>query len=212
MSAYVLMFVHVVDLGRDRAQEAFRLREVARYAREPGLHGLGRLVQAAGTWYVLVAVALLAMCGLARRSGARHRVRVVASVVTAVVMVVGAGKLVIRHPAVAHALGRPIGSFPSGHTADVTAIVGVLLVVLVPIRFRLVPYALSAGLGLAVASSRVITGAHTPDDVVAGWLVGWLLVLLAGAYLAAESERAPAAGLQGEAEQGVDQPAQLGRG
>jgi undecaprenyl-diphosphatase len=163
-------------------------------------------VQAVGTWWFLVLIALVVLAGLAARRQVR-RIRAIVLVIVVVLVVVSLGKLLIRNPPVSHALGRPIGSFPSGHTADVTAIVGVLLVALVPVRFRLVPYAVSVTLGVLVGSSRVITGAHTPDDVLAGWLLGWALVFSAGAYLAAGE----AGGSQLHAQQSVDEGADESR-
>ena len=71
-------------------------------------------------------------------------------------------------------------SFPSGHTAYVTAVLG-LMVVLLAQRQR---WGLAAAAGLVVVAmgpSRVLLGVHWLSDVLAGYAIGlaWLLLILA---------------------------------
>lgn len=200
LAALGLAVVHVVDLGRDRAQEALRLRDIPRTVGHPGVQGADRAVQAFGQAWFLVLVAI-AVVGVLAFTGRYARVTAVLAVTAAALVVVSLGKLLIRHPAVDHVLGLPIGSFPSGHTADATAVLGVVLLALLPIRLRLVPYAIGLGVGVLVGGSRVVSGAHTPDDAVAGWLLGAALVLTAGGWLAARAEQSS----EGHPEQGVHQ-------
>lgn len=72
-------------------------------------------------------------------------------------------------------------SFPSGHTLGSTVTYGVLLLVFlpaVPSRFRKPVVAAVVALVLAVGITRVGLGVHYPSDVIGGWLLGvlWLLV------------------------------------
>lgn len=188
--AAALAFVvrHVVDVRHDYAQEAVRLDDVQRFAAEPGTHGIAQLVQALGMWWFLVAVAIV-LCTVLARRGRPARAAAVAVVTVSAIATVAVCKLLIRHPPISSLLGLPIGSFPSGHTTDLTAVIGVALLVLLPLAWRWMAYAVAAVGGFVVGSTRVVSGTHTPDDVVTGWLLGLGLVLAAGTWLAAR--RAP---------------------
>lgn len=72
-------------------------------------------------------------------------------------------------------------SFPSGHALGVTVTFGALLLVFlpaVPPRARRTVSGAVLAVIVAVGASRVGLGVHYPSDVVAGWLLGalWLLV------------------------------------
>lgn len=187
-AALGFVVLHVVDVRHDYAQNAIRERDLGRYIEDPGTHGLADLVQALGMLWFLLFVAAVA-CGVLATRRRWSRTVAVAGVSAASVVTVAVCKLLIRHPSVASGLGQPIGSFPSGHTTDLTAVMGVVLLVLLPIRWRLIAYAIAAAGGFVVGSTRVVSGAHSPDDVVAGWLFGLAFVLAAGTWLAARSAR-----------------------
>jgi undecaprenyl-diphosphatase len=78
------------------------------------------------------------------------------------------------------ATGTSLASFPSGHTFQVTLLLGLLplAVLVLTERHDRVRWArLAAGAGIAaVALSRVVLGAHWPTDVIAGFLVGVALL------------------------------------
>src|SRR6187431_2928887 len=100
----------------------------------------------------------------------------------------------------------PGSSFPSGHALNSMAIIGVLVLLLlptVPRRWR--PF-VWAGAGLAVALvgfARVALGVHYVSDVVAGWLIGAGLV--AATVVAFETWRRPDARPAGQVlKEGVD--------
>lgn len=75
-------------------------------------------------------------------------------------------------------------SFPSGHALASAAIIGVLLVVLVPLihssRGRVATVTAGVLFVLAIGWSRIYLGVHWATDVIAGWLTGvaWLLLCL----------------------------------
>jgi undecaprenyl-diphosphatase len=69
------------------------------------------------------------------------------------------------------------GSFPSGHSADTTALSIGLAIVLVAVLVRrpaerIAIFGLAVALSVAVGLSRLVLGVHWPTDVVAGWAIG----------------------------------------
>lgn len=86
--------------------------------------------------------------------------------------------------AVVHAIRRVEGgAFPSGHTAGVAAGVGVAIVlVAMLVRRRAVRRlidALALLVLLVVSAAMIFLGAHRLSEVIAGWLLGAFVVLLA---------------------------------
>ena len=78
-------------------------------------------------------------------------------------------------------------SFPSGHAGEIACAVALLVVLtlrqLRPGWRRGVTVAIWVAFGVLVGVSRLFVGAHYPSDVVAGWLVGVLVVYVLGALL-----------------------------
>ena len=78
-------------------------------------------------------------------------------------------------------------SFPSGHATTVAALSGVLIVLTYQrVRSRRLRIALITGwiaLAALVGVDRIFEGAHYPSDVVAGWLLGALIVFVTSAVL-----------------------------
>lgn len=110
-------------------------------------------------------------------------VYVAATGLGAVALTTGTKELVERaRPVVESPVAATSGlSFPSGHTLGSTVTYGVLLLVFlpaVPFRFHKRVVAAVVVLVLAVGITRVGLGVHYPSDVVGGWLLGvlWLLV------------------------------------
>lgn len=76
--------------------------------------------------------------------------------------------------------GRCVGgehdAFPSGHTVTVSALAGVSLSLLARnegrVGARATSFALTEIAALSAAALRVLSGAHSTEDVAAGWLIG----------------------------------------
>lgn len=78
-------------------------------------------------------------------------------------------------------------SFPSGHATGSTAVYGSLAVLLAVGRRRLRYLLAGAAIGL-ISLSRVIIGVHYPRDIIAGMLLGTLLVA-GGIWVARDGDR-----------------------
>lgn len=72
--------------------------------------------------------------------------------------------------------GGEYDAFPSGHTVTVSALAGVSLSLLVRNEGRMgaraTSFALTEMAALSAAALRVLAGAHSTEDVAAGWLLG----------------------------------------
>ncbi len=87
-------------------------------------------------------------------------------------------------------------SFPSGHATEIAAATGLLIILTVQRvrrrRLRLVLVTVWVALAVLVGLDRIFVGAHNPSDVVAGWLLGTLVVFVVSAafgMIAIEAER-----------------------
>ncbi|MFF8378012.1 phosphatase PAP2 family protein [Streptomyces sp. NPDC015661] len=132
------------------------------------------------TGAVLSIVALVTVCLLLRRPRA------------AVLVVAGSGLTVATTKLLKSLVGRTINgdnlSFPSGHTAYLTAL-ALVLALLATDRLRLgrtaggvLVLAAASVAGAAMGWAQVVTGAHYPTDTVGGWCTA-LVVVPATAWL-----------------------------
>lgn len=86
-------------------------------------------------------------------------------------------------------------SYPSGHSLNSMVVLGLLTVLAVRARpgglRRTLLTALGAVLVVVVGFSRVYLGVHWPSDVLAGWLIGvlWIIVCVTIAHVARGNTR-----------------------
>ncbi|MGH2951304.1 MAG: phosphatase PAP2 family protein [Solirubrobacterales bacterium] len=147
-----------------------------------------------GTTIVLgvTAVAVLALVALRHWRGAVA----LAIAVLGTQLAVSVGKVLMTRPRPddGSAVADPSGwSFPSGHSASAAALYVMLALIATTLWRRqlrpAVAFAVAGTLVAVVGLSRVYLGAHYPTDVLAGWLVGGVLVV--GAWAACSRLPAP---------------------
>jgi undecaprenyl-diphosphatase len=120
---------------------------------------------------------LIGVAVLRRRGGpARHILVPMASASLGAILAHHAVKVVYRRrrPELAVRRGKLEPAFPSGHTADSTAVLatGAWLLVREDILPAHVAVPLASALALGTGVSRVVLGWHWGTDVVGGWLTG----------------------------------------
>jgi undecaprenyl-diphosphatase len=105
-------------------------------------------------------------------------------------------KLVVDRPRpTGHLVVVDSSSFPSGHSLNSMVVLGLLTVLVVMERpgavWRTAFAAVGAFLVGVVGFSRVYLGVHWPSDVLAGWLIGvvWLVLCFTVAHLTRRNTR-----------------------
>jgi undecaprenyl-diphosphatase len=69
-------------------------------------------------------------------------------------------------------------SFPSGHAGNTMITFGAIALFALPERWRTAGLAAAITLSLLIGSTRPLLGVHWPSDVVGGWCLGLLWLLL----------------------------------
>lgn len=161
--------------------------------RRPRLAPAARIGTLPGESYMHPTIgAVVALVILRRRGGPARRILVpMASASLGAIVAHHAVKAVYRRrrPEIAVRRGKYEPAFPSGHTADATAVLatGAYLLVregMVPIRVAL---PVASALAISTGLSRVVLGWHWSSDVIGGWITG--LGVAAECALAYESAR-----------------------
>jgi membrane-associated phospholipid phosphatase len=146
--------------------------------RRPRIAPLARIGTLPGENYVHPTIgAVVALAILRRRGGPVRRILVpMASASLGAIVAHHAVKVVYRRrrPEIALRRGKYEPAFPSGHTADATAVLATGAYLLV--RERMLPREVAIPLAVALAAgtgaSRVVLGWHWSSDVIGGWITG----------------------------------------
>lgn len=152
--------------------------ERAAARRRPRLVRVARVGTLPGESYAHPAIgALVAFTIVRNRPGSASRVLVPMALASiGAILAHHAVKLVYRRrrPEIALRRGKVEPAFPSGHTADATAVLATCAYMLV--REGVVParviVPLTSALALGTGVSRVVLGWHWATDVVGGWMTG----------------------------------------
>lgn len=91
------------------------------------------------------------------------------------------------HPVVVHSQ-----SFPSGHAGNSMITFLALAVFVAPERWRVPAVVAAVAASLAMGATRPLLGVHWPSDVLAGWIYGAAVVLLAWFWLRNQGVRSGA--------------------
>ncbi|MET7773026.1 phosphatase PAP2 family protein [Nocardia sp. NPDC005366] len=189
LAAFITVLTH--DVQHDNGLTAID-PEISAWAiehRTATLTATARVVTTLGDTLTLTIITVLVCAGLIWR-GCRRDATLVALTAVGASILTFAGKRLIgrsRPPAVDRIAFESSLSYPSGHSLGSIAVIGIVVVALVPrlhrTAARLAAITAAVVFVVAVGISRVYLGVHWPTDVLGGWSIGalWILVCL-GAY------------------------------
>ncbi|MGW4364489.1 phosphatase PAP2 family protein [Nocardia takedensis] len=148
------------------------------------LNALARAVTVLGDTLTLTVITVLTCAWLLRR-GHRGDAVLVGVTGAGAALLTFVGKRLIgraRPPAVDRLAFEPSLSYPSGHSLGSMAVLGIVTVALLPRLHRTARRVTAVAAAIcfvaAVGLSRVYLGVHWPTDVLAGWSIGALWVLM----------------------------------
>ncbi|THF84934.1 phosphatase PAP2 family protein [Deinococcus sp. KSM4-11] len=139
------------------------------------------ILNVTGTLAVVVPATLITAAVFAARQRPRHALTVLGGMTATLAAQLALNAAVHRpRPTLyPHLVAAPGLSYPSGHTA-LAAALGTLAAVLAwRTRWRWPTVILALGYAVAMGTARVLLGVHNPSDVLAGWLLGSSMGLLA---------------------------------
>lgn len=164
-----------------RARSVQRLDDAIEDAvgrRRPRLASAARIGTLPGESYMHPTIgAVIALAILGRRGGRPRRILLpMASASLGAIVAHHAVKAVYRRrrPEIAVRRGKFEPAFPSGHTADATAVLatGTYLLVREGVLPRRLVIPIAAALAASTGASRVVLGWHWSSDVIGGWVTG----------------------------------------
>jgi undecaprenyl-diphosphatase len=139
-----------------------------------------RLLTRLGDWSLVLVAGVAASAWLFFRGERRNALVLLALILSERLLVEGLKELFDRtrpDPA-GHLIAVKTMAFPSGHAAN-AAVLGLgIALLLVPPRHRLAAVAVALAYAFLIGLTRLVLGVHWPSDVVAGWALGALWVLL----------------------------------
>lgn len=153
--------------------------------REGGLTGVAKVLAVLGGTISMTLLAAMACAFSVWRRQWDAAVLVAATAVGAGVLVV-LGKYLVgrdRPPMAGRLSSETTHSYPSGHSLGSFAVIGIVMIVALPylrgVARRVLPMVVAV-LVAAVGLSRIYLGVHWPTDVLAGWILGglWLVLCL----------------------------------
>ena len=138
-----------------------------------------------GSWYVLGPIAVGIALVLVRRGMRRQAAFLALSLSTAVLVNLLIKAIVRRQPpgGDVRLVEAAHYSYPSGHTMSTTAFALALVAIAWPTRWRWPVLAGGVALALTMGFSRAYVGVHWPSDVLAGWLMGFVVVAVVAAIV-----------------------------
>ncbi|MFI6042333.1 phosphatase PAP2 family protein [Nocardia sp. NPDC051321] len=150
---------------------------------------LAKTVSNLGGTLAMTILATLAVVAFGMRGYRREAALIAATGLGAWVLVDGGKNLIARPrpPIHDHLVVKTNYAYPSGHSLGSIAVIGILAVLLIPgIHRPIVRWIAAIAVTLFVAAvgfSRIYLGVHWPTDVLGGWSLGALLVIVCfGAY------------------------------
>ncbi|MFC9438800.1 phosphatase PAP2 family protein [Nocardia sp. NPDC057030] len=150
---------------------------------------LAKMVSNLGGTVAMTILATVAVIAFALRGYRREAAVVTVAGLGAWVLVDGGKNLIARPrpPIVDHVVVKTNFAYPSGHSLGSIVVIGILAVLLIPRLRRPAARWIAAGAAAvfvaAVGLSRIYLGVHWSTDVLGGWSLGALWVILCfGAY------------------------------
>jgi membrane-associated phospholipid phosphatase len=168
----------------DDSTVSFEQHVMARIAtaRSPALTAVAKALSTIGSLAVVGPAAAAAAAWLVHHGRSRSALSIAVVAVGAVALT-DLVKIIIERPRprVAHLVAVSSTSFPSQHAAQAAAILPALaLALMASSRRRAIAVLGAAAAALAIGLSRVYLGVHYPTDVLVGWVIGfvWLVLVL----------------------------------
>jgi len=156
-------------------------RVLAMFA-EPDLVPAARLLTRLGDGWTVLVAAILAAAWLVRAGHRRRSILLLVILASERLLVeaMKAGFDRARPDVAGHQVAVHSMAFPSGHSANATAVWLAIALLATGPRLRRPAVALALAIAFMTGLSRLVLGVHWPSDVIGGWAFGaaWTLLLV----------------------------------